>query len=47
MVSKKKEREAMKTSTNFICDAMRTDSETDEDNIYDVLFAWILYKYGK
>jgi hypothetical protein len=26
---------------------MRTDSGTEEDNIYHVLFTWILDKYGK
>jgi len=42
----KEEQQAMTTS-NFIWDSMRTVFGTEEDNIYHVLFTWILDKYGK
>ena len=34
-------------STNFVWDSMRTHCGTEEDNIYHVLFTWILDNYGK
>ena len=42
----KEDQEHWNVSTNFTWDLMRTDSGT-EDNIYRVLFIWILDKYGK